>query len=126
MVDAQSIEVLQGLKTVGSLGIAVFVIRELLKIVWYFVKQKKADPENQIKETSRERIKNTNDTITELKPVIYETRNKAKAIDDIVGAKNDGIPVVYNRGLKDSIVALNAAIVVLSTAVESDRRSNGG
>ena len=101
---------------------AILVIHMVLK----FLKEKKtpAAQEAEIRDSSRERILQTHDEVKGIsdqikgtKPDFYTMRNKVTDIHDVVTAKSEGVPLVYNKGLEKAIERLNNTIKELSNKV---------
>lgn len=81
-----------------GLGLAVYVIERLLKIIMYMVKdRKKAPTEDEMKRTSRDMIRDIHEVVTE---------------------KSEGVPLVYNKGLEKSINKLNGTMENLATSIQ--------
>ncbi len=107
------------LKYGAAIAIAFYVIERLFKLVNSLVKTKKAPAEQQLKESSRTMIQQTHDTLVEVKPAFWETKNQCNDIHKIITASDKGAPLVYNKGLEASITSLNFCIQTLSTSITS-------
>jgi len=117
---------IQSLRTGIALGVAIFVIRELIKSIPVIIKAVKGDPEASHKEQSREFIKDTNRVVNNIGPPLWEIKNKTDYIHEVLTAKKDGVPLVYNKGLENGIHELNNNIATLTNAVQGCKHFNGG
>jgi len=105
-----------------GIGISFYVIKELFRLVFYLIKQKKVVPNEQhSKNKSRDRIKETNAAIIGMRDNFWEVKHKCDDIHEVVTEKAEGVPLVYNKGLEKGINALNNAIVALTTTIRSGK-----
>lgn len=103
-----------------GMGLAIYVIEKLLAIVMVAVKARKGPEETQMKESSRERIKETNDNINTIKQPFFNMKDQLDDVHEIVTAKNNnGIPVIYNPELNRSIDNLNNTMNNLSQSIKT-------
>jgi len=108
-----------------AIGILFFIVKELLKIVWYFIKKGSTETEGNLKETSRQKIHDTNrivgehsEEIKNLKPAFYEMKNQVDETHEIISEKQAGVPLVYNKGLETAVNNLNQNLAIQATAIE--------
>lgn len=104
---------IQTLKYIGFGGLAIFVIRELFKVIYMLIQKKKngSTSESQYKEISRQRINATHSNV-------WNIKKKTEDIHDVVTIKKDGVPLIYNTGLEKAVVNLNTALGVQTEAIK--------
>jgi hypothetical protein len=106
-----------------GMGLAIYVIKQLFVLVGMLVKalnkNKKGPDENQLKETSRERIKESNDTLKTIKPEFFRMKDKVEDVHEVITAKVEGVPLVYNKGLEKSIERLNGTMTNLASSIKT-------
>lgn len=102
-----------------AIGISIFVIRELFRLIYFMLKSKKTHGENEHKETSRQFIKNTNGIIQEMREPFWAIKNKCDGMHEIITAKSEGVPLVYNKGLERAMDVLNSNLGQLGMAIKN-------
>lgn len=94
--------------------VLIYVIERLLKIIMFMAKNKKAPEESQMRESSRDRIKESNDTLKTIKPAFFHMKGQVEDVHEVVTAKESGVPLIYNKGLEKSITTLAGAVKALA------------
>ena len=100
------------LEQVGIVGICIYVIHILTKVVLHQMGKKKAPQEQESKNLSRDRIAENNIKIREIHQTVapfYDMRNQIDEIHGIVSAKDKGTPLIYNPNLDIAIAELNTS-----------------
>jgi len=110
---------IQTLKVIGFGGLAIFVIRELFKLVYFLIGKRKENGEHSLKESSREKITETFNSVKSMKVAFWEGKNKVDDIHTIIDAKEHGVPLVYNKGLENAINTLNINLHNQTKAIEA-------
>lgn len=100
-----------------GIGISIFVIRELFRLIYFLLKSRKTAGENELRETSRQLIRNSSETIQEMREPFWAMKNKCDGMHEVITAKTEGVPLVYNKGLERSMDALNNSIGQLGIAI---------
>lgn len=115
---------IQAIKYVGFGGLAIFVIRELFKLIYYMMQQRRTAGEIELKNTSREKINTTNNNVaqlqnlsTEIKPHFFKMKEDLDEVHDVITEKEKGVPLVYNKGLEIAVERLNGNMLTQTTAL---------
>jgi len=81
-----------------GMGLAIYVIKQLFVLVGVLTKAGKMPEENQIRDSSREKINETHAVVT---------------------AKSEGVPLVYNKGLEKAVDRLNITMNTLAISIKT-------
>lgn len=103
----------------AGFAISFYVIKELINILSGVVKSKKPTLEQELKETARDKIKDTYDFVTEIKEPFWHTLKQVEDMHSIITCKTNGVPLVYHKQLEDLMTALNTNIRELSTTIKN-------
>ena len=102
------------LTKLGTVGICIFVIRELIKLLYFAIKQKKNKPEIEAKESSREALIKTYENVKQVQlklgnftDPIFKGYGKLNDLSSVILAKDKGQFLVYNPNLHQSLDRLN-------------------
>ena len=108
------------IKGITGLGVAIYTIKLMAGIITSQMNKK--PNETELKESSREKIADTNTVVKEIRNsqkardlAFYEMKNENHDIHDVVTAKNEnGIPIVYQTKLDLAINDLSNSIKILA------------
>lgn len=113
------------LKYIGAGGLAVFVIRELFKLVYFLIGKRKKEVESVYKTSSRERILTTNTNVAQIqkethdiKPHFFEMKDQVNDIHEVITEKEKGVPLIYNKGLEVAVEKLQTNISTQAGAIK--------
>jgi len=95
----------------------IYVIERLLKIIMFLLAHRKTPIETERRDTSRDKIAESHNMLKSMKPCLTEVRGMMNDVHDVISAKSEGVPLVYNKGLEKSIEKLNFTMSTLATAV---------
>jgi hypothetical protein len=95
----------------------IYVIERLLKIIMFLLAHRKTPIETERRDTSRDKIAESHNMLKSMKPCISGMKDLVDDVHEVVMAKSEGVPLVYNKGLEKSIEKLNFTMSTLATAV---------
>ena len=127
------VETLQDLTTVKYMtggGLALYVIKQLFELVTSLIKSKDVtaskDEERDSKESSREKIYEThrtvkaiNDCLCKREEPFFSIKNCVESLHQVIEVKDsEGVPLIYNNGLKRSVDKLSHNVEHQARAIE--------
>lgn len=98
------------IKYIASGGFIVYIIDKIFKVVYTLKEIQNRDG----------KVKNFCE-IEDIKEPIWSTKNNVDAMHKVITDTKDGVPLIYNPGLKNSIEKLDSSINKLSSTIKNDR-----
>ena len=101
-----------------AVAVMIYVIKELLKLINVII-QKKSESINSPQSEDHDMIKSIHSSIHEMKQPFFEARNKFEEAHEVITQKKDGVPLIYNLQLVESIKGLSTNIIALTEAINT-------
>ena len=95
----------------------IYVIERLLKIIMFLLAHRKTPIETERRDTSRDKIAESHSMLKAIKPSFFLMKDEIDDMHEVISAKSEGVPLIYNKGLEKSIEKLNFTMSTLATAV---------
>jgi hypothetical protein len=101
------------IKYLAGGGLAVYVIKELFRLVYVLIQRNKNNHEGVL----GHKINNTDRIVSKIEEPFFEIKNSVNDIHEVVTLKDDGTPLIYNKGLEKAIHNLNINIANLTSTI---------